>query len=173
MAFTYLFLRDGVGEGQIRYVENEEVKAIEKVLQETKFKNIRLTFVIVCKRINAKFFKTEGQNGGEAAINPEAGTVVDECVTLPDNHDFFLTSQSTRQGTANPVYYNVIRDRSGLSLRELERLTFKLCHLYYNWPGTIKVPSVCQYAHKLAFITGESLHQAPERGIYRNNLFFL
>jgi aubergine-like protein len=57
----------------------------------------------------------------------------------------------------------------------MQRLTFKLTHLYYklvpksflfllnkfhySWPGTIRVPAVCQYAHKLAFLVGQSLHQ--------------
>ncbi len=30
---------------------------------------------------------------------------------------------------------------------------------YFSWPGTIRVPAVCQYAHKLAFLVGQSLHQ--------------
>ena len=29
----------------------------------------------------------------------------------------------------------------------------------FSWPGTIRVPAVCQYAHKLAFLVGQSLHQ--------------
>ena len=40
----------------------------------------------------------------------------------------------------------------------LQKLTYKLCHLYYNWPRTVRVPAPCQYAHKLAFLVGESLH---------------
>ena len=23
--------------------------------------------------------------------------------------------------------------------------------MYYNWPGTVRVPAPCQYAHKLAY----------------------
>jgi aubergine-like protein len=32
-------------------------------------------------------------------------------------------------------------------------------YLIFSWPGTIRVPAVCQYAHKLAFLVGQSLHQ--------------
>ena len=70
-------------------------------------------------------------------------------------------SQSVRQGTVNPTSYNVIKDNSGLTPDHIQKLTYKLCHLYYNWPGTVRVPAPCQYAHKLAFLVGESLHQAP------------
>jgi hypothetical protein len=35
--------------------------------------------------------------------------------------------------------------------------------MYYNWPGTVRVPAPCQYAHKLAYQvllgwTGISVH---------------
>jgi hypothetical protein len=35
--------------------------------------------------------------------------------TLPERYDFFLVSQSVRQGTVNPTSYNVIHDESGWS----------------------------------------------------------
>ena len=59
----------------------------------------------------------------------------------------------------NPTSYNVVKDTSGLKPEHLQKLTYKLTHLYYNWPGTVRVPAPCQYAHKLAFLVGESLHQ--------------
>lgn len=65
------------------------------------------------------------------------------------------------QGTVNPTSYNIIKDDSGLRPDHLQKLTYKLTHLYYNWPGTVRVPSVCQYAHKLAFLVGNSLHKVP------------
>jgi len=30
----------------------------------------------------------------------------------------------------------------------------KLCHLYYNWPGAIKIPTPCKNAHKMASFVG-------------------
>lgn len=52
------------------------------------------------------------------------------------------------------------------------RLTFKLCHMYWNWPGTIRVPAPCKYAHKLAFLSGQILHHEPAIQLCEN-LFFL
>lgn len=57
-----------------------------------------------------------------------------------------------RQGTVNPTSYNIIKDTSGLKPKHIQMLTYKLTHLYYNWPGTVRVPAPCQYAHKLAFL---------------------
>ena len=101
--------------------------------------------------------------------NPPSGTVVDSDVTLPERfalpkffhaifqcilcrYDFFLVSQSVNQGTVNPTSYNVVKDTSGLLPKHIQALTYKLTHLYYNWPGTVRVPAPCQYAHKLAFL---------------------
>ena len=36
-----------------------------------------------------------------------------------------------------------------------------LCHLYYNWPGTVRVPAVCQYAHKVSSIISTLLSSLP------------
>ena len=93
-------------------------------------------------------------------------------VTLPERYDFFLVSQSVRQGTVNPTSYNVIEDSSGLKPEHIQKLTYKLCHLYYNWPGTVRVPAPCQYAHKLALLVGESLHTAPSDKL-EDTLYYL
>jgi hypothetical protein len=49
-------------------------------------------------------------------------------------YDFFLVSQSVRQGTVTPTHYNIIHDTTGLKPDHMQRLTYKLTHLYYNWP---------------------------------------
>ena len=86
--------------------------------------------------------------------------------------DFFLVSQSVRQGTVTPTHYNIINDSTGLKPDHFQRLTYKLCHLYYNWPGTIRVPAPCQYAHKLAFLVGQSIHQEPD-AVLSDRLYYL
>ena len=62
------------------------------------------------------------------------GSVVDQEVTRKEWYDFFLVSQSVRQGTVSPTHYNVIHDTTGLKPDHMQRLTYKLTHLYYNWP---------------------------------------
>jgi len=164
-----IMYRDGVGDGQINYVIDHEIAAIMSCLANAGLPEdqVKFTYVIVSKRINTRFFRMNGP-----PTNPPSGTVVDDVVTLPERYDFFLVSQSVRQGTVNPTSYNVIKDTSGLKPDHLQKLTYKLTHLYYNWPGTVRVPAPCQYAHKLAFLVGESLHRQPSEQL-EDVLYFL
>jgi len=155
-----IMYRDGVGDGQINYVVEHEVAAITNCFKEAGMDNVKFTYIIVSKRIQTRLFRMNGKPS-----NPPSGTVVDDVVTLPERYDFFLVSQSVRQGTVNPTSYNVVKDTSGLRPDHIQSLTYKLCHLYYNWPGTVRVPAVCQYAHKLAFLVGNSLHRMPAEGL--------
>ena len=52
-------------------------------------------------------------------------------------YDFFIVSQAVRSGSVSPTHYNVIYDSSGLKPDHIQRLTYKLCHVYYNWPVSI------------------------------------
>jgi len=154
-----LFYRDGVGEGQLEEVRESEIKAIKNALGDM---DIKLTFIVVSKRINTRFFQKDPASNRVG--NPHSGTVADTVVTLPERYDFFLVSfflisQSVGQGTVNPTSYNVIIDESGWAPDRIQVLTYKLTHLYYNWPGTIRVPAPCMYAHKLADLLGAHLKQ--------------
>lgn len=54
---------------------------------------------------------------------------------FPSNsrYDFYLVSQSVRQGTVSPTHYNVIYDGVGLQADHMQRLSYKLTHMYFNW----------------------------------------
>ena len=76
-----ILYRDGVGDGQINYVVEHEVAAIEKCFDMAGMDAARLKFsyIIVNKRINTRFFRQ-----GKKPSNPPSGTVVDTTVTLPE-----------------------------------------------------------------------------------------
>ena len=120
--------------------------------------------------------------------NPRCGTVVDNTVTLSERYDFFLVSQKVTQGTVSPTSFNVVDDSSAIPPDIQQRLAYALTHLYYNWPvnlpssityfnpftaitdklnfvfnfqGTLRVPAPIQYAHKLAYLVGESIMLTP------------
>lgn len=161
--------RDGVGDGQFEFVIDHEVNQVKAVLSEIYQANnmleaLKMAFIVVTKRINTRVFN--GPN------NPPPGTVVDQVITMPERYDFFLVSQMVNQGTATPTNYNIIYDNCGLSPDRLQVLTHKLCHLYYNWTGTVRVPAVCQYAHKLSLLVGQYFHVNPNEGLAQK-LYFL
>ncbi|XP_066444447.1 piwi-like protein 1 [Eleutherodactylus coqui] len=157
-----IIYRDGVGDGQLKTLVNYEVSQFMDCIKSAgKDYNPRLTVVVVKKRINARFFAVVGGR----LQNPPPGTIVDTEVTRPEWYDFFIISQSVRQGTVSPTHYNVVYDSGGLKPDHMQRLTYKLCHQYYNWPGVIRVPAPCQYAHKLAFLVGQSIHREPHNSL--------
>lgn len=73
--------RDGVGEGQIEYVVEHELNAINEQLKEV-YANAgveggpKFLFIIVSKRINTRLFANQA--------NPAPGTVCDDVITLPE-----------------------------------------------------------------------------------------
>ncbi|KAJ8941721.1 hypothetical protein NQ318_023317 [Aromia moschata] len=158
--------RDGVGEGQLPYVYEHEVADIKKRLSAEIYKegDLKMAFVVVSKRINTRLFTDKG--------NPPPGTVVDDVITMPQKYDFFIVSQCVKQGTVAPTSYNVIEDTMGLPPDRMQMLTYKLCHMYYNWSGTVRVPAPCQYAHKLAFLVAQALHRPAHRAL-ETTLYYL
>ncbi|KAM3867758.1 piwi-like protein 1 [Diretmus argenteus] len=153
-----IIYRDGVGDGMLQSVVNYEVPQImESISSMGQDYMPKLTVVVVKKRINSRFFT---QVNGKVT-NPPPGTVIDVEVTRPEWYDFYIVSQAVRQGSVSPTHYNVVYDTSGLKPDHLQRLTYKLCHMYYNWQGVVRVPAPCQYAHKLAFLVGQSIHKVP------------
>jgi aubergine-like protein len=87
-------------------------------------------------------------------------------------YDFFIVSQHVRQGTVSPTHYVVVYDSSGWDCDKVQRLSYMLTHMYYNWPGTVRVPAPCQYAHKLASLQGQNLRK-PFDVVLADRLFYL
>ncbi|XP_015598612.1 piwi-like protein Siwi isoform X2 [Cephus cinctus] len=162
-----ILYRDGVSDGEIPYVYSHEGRMIREKLAVLYGdpKLVKMAIIIVTKRVNTRLFA----NGN---VNPPPGTVVDDGITDPARYDFFIVSQFVRQGAVAPTSYNVISDNVGLDADKLQRFTYKMCHMYFNWAGTVSVPAPCQYAHKLAFLVGQYLHQQPSTAL-ENLLYFL
>jgi len=164
-----IIYRDGVGEGQFIYIFDHEVPQIRNILARKNLA-IKLTVVIVQKRIHTRIF--DHTKNVSRPTNVPPGTVVDNGCVSGDSYDFYMVSQSVTQGTATPTHYRIIHDEVGLPPNRMQQLTFKLCHLYYNWAGTIRVPAPCHYAHKIAFLIGQSVHDHPNEKL-ENLLYFL
>ncbi|TRZ11972.1 hypothetical protein HGM15179_015141 [Zosterops borbonicus] len=160
--------RDGVSDPQLDTVLKYEVPQLQKSFQTFQNYQPSLVVVVVQKQLSTNFYCLTG----EELVSPPLGTVIDHGVTSSGRQDFFLLAHHSRQGCSVPTHYICVWNTANLSSEHLQRLTFKLCHLYWNWPGTVRVPAPCKYAHKLAFLVGQVLHHEPSAHL-NEQLFFL
>ena len=65
---------------------------------------------------------------------------------------------------ALPVKFTVFHDTIGEKLYEIETLTYKLCHLFFNVLGPVKVPAPILYAQKLINLVAEKNPEMLENG---------
>ncbi|XP_003227089.2 piwi-like protein 2 isoform X1 [Anolis carolinensis] len=163
-----VFYRDGVSDSQIKMVENYEVPQLQKCFEAFHNYNPKMVVFVVQKKISVNIYSAATDN----FTTPAPGTVIDHMITSRDWVDFYLMAHSPRQGCGVPTRYICVLNTANLSPDHMQRLTFKLCHMYWNWPGTIRVPAPCKYAHKLAFLSGQVLHHEPAIELYEK-LFFL
>lgn len=131
--------------------------------------NPQFVYIVVQKRISTRILM-RGQSGVE---NPPPGTILDHTVTRHQFKDFFLVPQAVTQGTVTPTHMVVTYENGDeLSPDTVQKLAYKLTHMYYNWPGTVRVPAPCQYAHKLVDLVGEHLKGQPSQEL-NDKLYFL
>lgn len=125
--------RDGVGNGQLPFVKEYEIQQFKNAFKriDPEYKP-KLTFVVVQKRINTKFFAMPDPKDPSKMINPKPGSILDHTVTSLYLYDFYLIPQHVNQGTTTPSHYIIMEDESKFDVDILQRLTYKLTYLYYN-----------------------------------------
>ena len=168
-----IVFRDGVSEGQFSVVKQYEVTQFEAAFShlEGGYKP-QLVVVVVQKRIRTRMFYSEGEGSRSKVMNAPPGTVLDHTVTSDTLYDFYLVSQHVGKGTVTPSHYVVVHNTSTFKPDHIQKLSYKLTHMYWNWPGTVRVPSVCLYAHKIAYMHGQHLHR-PAAPALSDRLFYL
>jgi hypothetical protein len=60
--------------------------------------------------------------------------------------------------TALPVHYFVAENSTQMGKDEIQTFTYHLCHNFFNFMGTTKVPAAVMYAEKIARYTHEYLY---------------
>ena len=150
--------RDGVSFSQMQAILSHEVAQVRSGLKSLDVQP-ELIYVIVNKRVNARFFKSD--KGGQI-FNPDRGTIIDTDVVNQDIFDFYLVSHGSRVGVQAPTHYHVAYWSNEVDVHELYELTYRLTYGYYNFSSSIKVPSPVIYAHKLSKLIGET--QAKDKG---------
>ncbi|KAF6765034.1 Piwi domain-containing protein [Ephemerocybe angulata] len=130
-----IFFRDGVSEGEYTQIQDVEIAAIKKAIDEVwtseKFKALpkeppkpKLTFIVVGKRHHTLFF-SKGQREGQIDNCP-AGLVVNQQITQPDIQDFYLQSHSAIIG----IFPN-----------DTKKLAYALCHVYAKATRSVSIPA--------------------------------
>ncbi|CAF3351794.1 unnamed protein product [Rotaria sp. Silwood1] len=144
-----VFYRDGVDDGQYQKVLDNEVAKIKQAFRTIYINRTqpKLTFIIVKKRHNTRFFVYDGQS----TKNVEAGTVVDQQITHPSQFDFYLCSQAALMGTSRPALYHVLHDEIGFTSDEIQQLTYWLCHTDARCSKAVSMPAPIHYAHLAAY----------------------
>ena len=163
-----LFYRDGVGDTMMDLVTKYELTKIKDLLQAKYGKDTpKITFVVVTKRISDKSL-TLSPDG--SVSNPPSGTILSTSI-IKKEMEFFMIAQNVTEGTATPTRYQLLLNECGYSSDDLHQITFFQAFNYYGWSGAVKVPAVCQYAHKLAYHVGENYRQSNK--FMKYNLYYL
>jgi len=184
---TVVFYRNNVEEGLVNRgdIERDAASlntAIKAWLKAKKVEQpIHLVYVVMAKRSTIRLMSHAGTCNPSKGVdpakvkNPPVGTVVDKEIVAKDSKypEFFMVTTVARQGTVRAVQYRVILDTNGIPPPVLQAFTYKMCHLYYNWSGTVNVPSVCQYAAKLAKQTSQTMPNAVPHKKIAHLLHFL
>lgn len=128
------------GEKLIANVNSEVKKIAEVVAKVTDGKTLPISFWLDTKP-GARFVTTNYENvTGGTTVHSEGS-----------EHDFYMVSVSSRQGTSVPVLFRAktewSKDLPNFTL--VKGWTFALTHMYSNWWGAVKVPSVVLYATKM------------------------
>lgn len=137
-------------------IASQEIEQINQALSDLGLLDkTGFIYINVCKRINTRLFaQGELENTFK---NPIPGMVVNRDIVEKGagSKEFYLVSTSARQGMVKPTRYTIYHDSLGAPQEQIELLTYKLCHSYFNVAGSISVPAPVQYAHKLAALVGD------------------
>lgn len=156
-----IVFRDGVANSQIKAAQETEVISIKNIISiNIPDYHPKLVYVIVNKKTNAKLFI----NGPHGYENPRPGTLINSMI-VPEDQSFYLVSHFVKTGMSSPTLYRIIDNDHGVDLFVVAKLAFKLCYMYYNWTGGIKVPAPTMMAHKLAYVVGQSVHQTHHENL--------
>lgn len=156
---------------------------------------VPLSYIVCQKRIATKLFTRgiPGQPDGKFGAPP--GTLVEDIQGLR-HYSFYINGRAPPYSTAKPVRFIVAEQDEAMKDVSIPHLTWQQSHDYpsklmcprlfndwlfelthsftfetTDWAGPIKVPSVCQLAHKLAELAGgftdcgESIDDAKVSGV--------
>lgn len=153
--------RDGVGESEFHLGAKEEIGAVREAFAEhgrvagqpSQSRSCDVGYIVCQKRIPEKFLSKGVQGHNDGKFGVPSGTLVQD-IQGRSLSSFYINGRAPPFSTPKPVRFTVVNRDDGLSNVSLADLTWDQCHEYPNWTGPVKVPAVCQMAHKLAELAG-------------------
>ncbi|PAV23570.1 argonaute [Pyrrhoderma noxium] len=163
--------RDGVSEGELHRVIDQEISKIKKTFMRISSEtgrdvNPKLTFIVVGKRHHIRFFPKDKERA-EKSGNAPAGLVVDREITSPGMFDFYLQSHAGILGTSRSSHYIVVTDENNFSADNLQNYCFALCHIYARATRSVSIPAPVYYADILCSQT--AYHFPPDMNFTDEN----
>jgi len=170
--------RDGVGDSMRQMVITEELQQLKKILhdeydEKAGVKIPEITLIIVNKRVRQRIFEERDNQ----IVNPPQGTYVDQgfveqAEVIDGKFDFFLIPHNVTQGAAKPTHFYVAENSSQISKQAILDFTYALCYNYANWADSIKVPTPCMLADKIAIYRTE-IKNTPASVDIQKHLFYI
>lgn len=136
---------------QINLYQDNFSTVLRNRIKDIYDRSVKLTVVMVNLKNSERFFKIT-----DDVRNVFPGTLISKTI-VSKNYDFFIVSQSARNGVSVPNHYKVITCDSDLEEGHLQELIFSQCFNYVNWTGSIKIPAILQYAKKCAKFNADVL----------------
>ena len=130
-----------VPEPQVNLIQENFALPLEKYVSDSYKTDINIVVIMINLKNSERFFTV-----GNEIRNVFPGTIVTSDV-VSKKYDFYIVSQQSR-GSTVPNHYRVIYSNSKFEEGHLQEIIFSQCFSYCNWTGSIKVPSVLQYAKK-------------------------
>jgi hypothetical protein len=115
----------------------------------------RLTFLTANKGSKQKIFMQS-----RIISNPGYGTLINNKI-VSKYYDFYLVTQHCNRGTVKPIHYKVLYTDSKIEEGVLQELIYCQSFNYMNWSGSVRVPSVLQYATKLSGFVADYIARSP------------
>ncbi len=165
-----IIFRDGVNFGDIAKICKNEINSIKSAIRE-KNSNAKISYILTNKKHNLKVVK----QSGEYYSNIPSGTLIDNTV-IGDFYEFYLVSQASQMGISQATQYKILCDDNNLKPEDLHSLVYKLCFLYYNWVGAIRIPAPAYYSKKLAALVYDKMRIRGNQHFPNDkmtNLFFI
>lgn len=142
---------------------NEEIFLMKETLQSCPISKYLMGTTICYVHCSSKHnLKIIGEKGKEI----KQGTIVDEVAVSEGKFEFYLISQKCKEGIPMATKYTVIHDDSDIKTIDFYSTILKMCFLYYNRLGGVKLPAPLRNCKEYATLLHERIKFREKQEIH-------